>query len=304
MIFKTNRVNKLIVEPYGGIGNRLLTISSLYRISRIISAEFELNWVPMPDVIEASLDAYFEIPFSVIQKTVISLEPGYIPKLWNGSRSYIPIVDLEEQANSTMRIGAQQFHHCIWMEQDLQSFGPEVQLSLTSEIAESLRSIVIPKERIRSLLSFAVAPPIFDLGIHLRVALPDDYRQGVHSVWPDFEMAHLLSRLDLVMEDVRPNSCFIASPSPHLVEVVVSHLQRKGVSAYTAHTFKLDAVRDRDLAAYLEFYCLTKCTSIFRRSSTTYSATAALCSASTEYILSNDYSVGKRTPMVISGHAL
>jgi hypothetical protein len=300
----TIRVSKLVAEVYGGIGNRLLTISSLYRIAKKIGSNLEVNWVDMPTVIEAPFTEFFTPPFSMTTTANFTVADGYKPTLWHNSRAYIPTKDLENSASDTMRFDAQQFHHFVWMEQDLQSFGPEVQQRLTAEISESLRAIVVPKGNLTSLLSTSEVPAIFDLGIHLRVALPDDHRQGVQSAWPDFDIDQLLSRLNLVLNDAGPNSCFIASPSPHLVEVVVSHLQQKGVSAFTAHTFQLDAVRDRDLAAYLEFYCLTKCANIFRRSSTTYSATAALFSASTEYILDNDYSVGKRTPMVISGHAL
>ena len=300
----TKRVPKLIAEVYGGIGNRLLTISSLYRIASKIGSTLKVNWVSMPTVIEAPFTDFFTPPFTMTTTANFTVADGYKPTHWHNSRGFIPTKDLENFATDTIRFDAQQFHHFVWMEQDLQSFGPEVQRRLTAEISESLRSIVVPKDNLTSLLSTSEVPTTFDLGIHLRVALPDDHRQGIQSVWPDFATDELLSRLDLVLNDAGPNSCFIASPSPHLVEVVVSHLQQKGVSAFTAHTFQLEAVRDRDLAAYLEFYCLTKCKNVFRRSATTFSATAALFSGSTEYILSNDYSVGKRTPMVISGHAL
>ena len=121
------KVSKIITEPYGGIGNRLLTISSLYRIALSIGARLEVRWVPMPTVLEEPLSAYFNVPFSLIEHPKLTTEPGYTPKLWNNSRWYIPISQLEDHHDETMRLDASRFLHCLWMEQDLQSFGPEAQ---------------------------------------------------------------------------------------------------------------------------------------------------------------------------------
>ena len=107
----TIKVSKLFAEVYGGIGNRLLTISSLYRIATKIGTTLEINWVSTPTVIEAPFAEFFAPPFTMTTTANFTVADGYKPTLWHNSRAYIPTKVLENFASDTMRFDVQQFHH-------------------------------------------------------------------------------------------------------------------------------------------------------------------------------------------------
>jgi hypothetical protein len=296
---------KITCEPYGGLGNRLLTISSLYRISKMVGFAFEVKWVAMPTVIYDSLDSFFDVPFPIFRQAQQNMDPGFLPTAVGGRFAIPKAIFLDNQyRDEGLRIGSMNFYHCLWLDSDLTTFDESTFTQLTVEIRESLAQILIEGERLKAMRLVAKAPDIFDLGIHLRTVLPDDYRQKVESVWPPLDKGIVLSALKQVHDIVKPKTCFIASPDRDLARQASLFMYSLGTIPFTSDSLGSEDSFTEDEKTYFEFAMLLKAKTILRRPSTTFSAIAALLSSSTEYLLTDTNHLVTRRPVLFSGSAL
>lgn len=296
---------KIICEPYGGLGNRLLTISSLYRISKLVGFDFEVHWVAMPTVIYDSLDRFFNVPFPIFRQAQLNMDPGFLPTAVAGRFAIPKAIFFDDPYRAEgLRIGSTSFYHCLWLDSDLTTFDKSTFTQLTVEIRESLAQILIEGERLKAFRMVSRTPDSFDLGIHLRTVLPDDYRQKVESVWPPLDPGIVLSALKQVHDIVQPKTCFIASPDRDLARQASLFMSSLGTIPFTSDSLGSEGSFTEDEKAYFEFSMLLKAKTILRRPYTTFSAIAALLSSSTEYLLTDTNHLISRQPILFSGSAL
>jgi len=289
-------------EPYGGLGNRLLTIVSLYRIAKLNELGFKVGWAPMPGVLVTSMDHFFDLPFQVYPIQRQSTACDVVPQPDNG-RWYLPDEGFSKSSRNAAHIGGR-FFHCLWRRQDLEGLNYDKLLSLTLEFRELLRHLICPSFYLKEKIAQYSIPQEFDIGIHVRVALANDFAYGVEYEWPDLDYATLLARIFDTLNDAGSTSAFVASPSRLLVERICKDLSARGLNTYHALDCSNDLNNPFDLYSFLDFHMLTKCRSIFRRAKTTFAAVAGLALADNEYTLSDDYAITKRRPLLLTGSAL
>jgi len=295
-------INRIITsQAYGGLGNRLLTISSLYRVSKILNAEFRLHWIDMPGVMEMPLGQFYNLPFD--WEYTSELEGGdlYSPSTWSG-RFYIPNSILEKESFA-LDFGPG-WYHCIWIEPDLIDFDDSTPGQLTNEIRLALQTILQPSAEFSSYVD--KFNPQFDLGIHVRTAIADDFKQGqaAFGVWPDIDQSQLVSATMEVINETCANTCFIASPSREIEDILMDVITRSGVNCASTRSLFDTSHFSADELLHLDFHYLCKCSNIFRRSVSTFSGVAAIVASSNQFVFDNDYQITRSAPLLFSGRGL
>lgn len=291
----------ITVQPYGGLGNRLLTLSSLYRIGKILDADLLVKWLPMPTVIHESIEKYYSVPFAVSPSTNFEEEALFSPTSWNG-RFYI--------AEATTSAGAfhidfgPRWHHCLWLESDLQNFGDTTPLDLTAEIRKSLHEILVPSSHFASILPQSF--DTFDLGIHVRTALPDDFKQGpaAYSVWPQLEHQNLLTAILSLTQALQVKVCFLATPNIETETYLVDELSLHGVTCLTSNQLLNNKILTHDELLHLDFYFLSRSRNILRRTVSTFAAVAGIVGSSKHFVFSDDYAIREHPGLLFTGYGL
>jgi hypothetical protein len=300
----TSKHHKIQCEPYGGIGNRLLTIASAYRISKLIGNSFELGWRAMPTVLEQPIYDYFELPFATYLShpgPIISTNPPSGHTRFYYSRSQLKGKDILIVSGNHLK---HEFYHCIWLEDDLIDFSTKTQTRLTEEIRDSLTEILKPKPVLTSFISKSGCPERFSLGVHYRSPVPDDYEKGLDSAWPQLDFDLIAKQIAIVAIQTNSSEIYLSSPSRDIADLIGQELARRRIRTYTAQDYTLGSSQSQSFYAYFDFMMLTRCNNIFRRANTTFSAVASLCANALQYIVTDDYRFITMQPLLFSGAAL
>jgi hypothetical protein len=289
-------------EPFGGWGNRLLTISSLYRIAKIRGLRFELGWASMPGVMDEPPLTLYKFPFPVYRLSLPPQEPDQRPN--KAGRFFLDESHFNGGSLRMTGSDSESFYHCLWLGSDLLDLTDSKVERLTREICQCLREILIPESLMTDAWSGGPLNDRKSLGVHLRVAIDDDYKKGIQFVWPDLDIQSTFNLIVSCAVDSGADTIFVVSPNKIIEKSIHDLLKINGFDSYCSQSIPGYDLMSADERMYFEFYFLSNCISVFRRAASTFSATASLAGSRHEYILLDDYRVVRNHATLFCGFGL
>jgi hypothetical protein len=289
-------------EPFGGWGNRLITISSAYRLAKMYDRDFEVGWAVMEGVISKAPVSIYKLPFPVYLLDSPPHSPECKPLKYG--RFFFTHDQLSQPMLRLTGGDEESYYNFLLHESDLVGLDDLKLNRLNNEIRNSLYDILVPQHQFLESMSSCHVMNQNCLGVHLRVAIEDDIAKGFQHVWPSFDIDFLIVSIISCVRDCGADIVYLVSPDDVLVREVQKRLVDSSIPTLVSADIPQFSFLDRDSVLYSEFYLLTKCKWIARRAASTFSAVASLFGSGDEYIFNEPNGIIKRRATVLGGFGL
>jgi len=298
------------VSPGKGLGNRIISLVSHFRIAILNGLAFKLDW-PESEEFISPVSTFIDVNYPVNHTTYSKL--GNISLSRNSvGRVFIRDGDLRSEANVVAG-----WHHFLWRETDLTDLDFAKMQNLTRELRSIARHVFPPSQMIINYLSNF--PESFDLGVHIRrTNLYDTFLYtdkaeaysakslGIDNFkespqWNELDDVKVIIQCLRALEAVKPKSVFICSSDKVLVSNLRHILLKRDIKVYVNDTDQLSF----DEATIVDYFCLCRCLAIFRDARSSFAAAASLQGIAASQFTFDQYNrlVGPRPILVLSGAA-